>query len=229
MMSWRKEVHYFDRWYHLGLSWYLAHFPSRAYGRLASRRTGHEVAVFEATPLYLPNPFVPSRVKAFDPDMKLIAILRDPIERAFSHYRRELSLGRETLSFEDALEAEQERLESGRSEGAEGFYQSFAYRHHAYATRGLYLDQLHAWEELFPRDQLLVVASEEFFARPAAVLDRISSFLSLPPAPSETYAVMNAAPEGAIEPSTRQRLRERFAEPNAALYAHLGQDFGWSG
>jgi Sulfotransferase domain len=229
MVAWRKEVHYFDRWYHCGLPWYLAHFPTRLSGWLAAQRSGNEVAVFEATPLYLPNPFVPSRVAAVDPEMRLIAILRDPIERAFSHYRREQSLGRETLSFEDALDAEAGRLEAIRaSSSRENYYLSFVYSHFAYATRGFYLEQLLAWEEVFPRDQILVVPSEELFERPGDVLARVTSFLSLPPLAGGRYEVKGAAPPADIQPATRKRLIERFTEPNAALYEHLGLDLGWS-
>ena len=160
--------------------------------------------------------------------MRLIVVLRDPVERAFSHYRRERSLGRENLSFDEALDAEAERLRVAGDADGESFYLAHAYLHHAYATRGLYLDQLRAWEETFPREQILVTTSEELFRHTHETLARVTAFLSLPPHPSGAYDVTNAAPPGEIEPATRQRLIERFSGPNAALYAHLGRDLGWS-
>ena len=102
----RKEIHYFDHGYDRGPRWYRSHFPAR---RGAAYVTG------EASPSYLMHPLAPSRAAAFDPDMKLVAILRDPVERALSHHAMTTRKGQETLPFEAAVDAEAERLSGCRA------------------------------------------------------------------------------------------------------------------
>src|SRR5215216_7751234 len=101
--SW-KEVSFFDRHYARGESWYRGNFPSRPATWLARRRAGAEPIVGEASPGYLFHPHAPQRVATLLPNVRLIALLRDPVDRALSHYHHELALGRESLSFEEAIE-----------------------------------------------------------------------------------------------------------------------------
>jgi hypothetical protein len=126
--SW-KEVSYFDRHYRRGLSWYRGHFPIGAGDRL----------VGEASPGYLFHPLAPERVRATVPDAKLIALLRDPVDRALSHYHHEVALGREPLSFDEALEAEPERTrgEDERLVTEPGYF-SHAWWDYTYLARGRY-------------------------------------------------------------------------------------------
>src|SRR6187551_3563074 len=96
--SW-KEVCFFDRHWWRGEAWYRGQFPLRAGERL----------VGEASPSYLFHPLAPERARSLVPGAKLVALLRDPVDRAYSQYQHEVALGREPLSFEDALAAEEER------------------------------------------------------------------------------------------------------------------------
>src|SRR5436189_26280 len=90
-----KEVSFFDRHYARGERWYRAHLPVR-----------RRAVVGEASPSYLFHPLAPERVARMLPEARLIALLRNPVDRAFSHYQHEVALGREQLSFEDALAGE---------------------------------------------------------------------------------------------------------------------------
>ena len=99
--SW-KEVSYFDRHYARGPAWYRGNFPNKLRTRGA--------LVGEASPSYLFHPLGPRRVRELVPEARLVALLRDPVDRALSHYNHERALGREPLSFEDALAAEDDRL-----------------------------------------------------------------------------------------------------------------------
>src|SRR5205085_11737737 len=87
----------------------------------------------------------------------------------------------ETLPFEEAIEGEEERTAQEREKIVkdEG-YESYAYKHLSYLTRGIYVDQLRVWMELFPREQLLILKSEEFYADPATTLKQVLAFLNLP-------------------------------------------------
>ena len=107
-------------------------------------------------------------------------MLRDPVERAFSAYKHEYARGYEWESFEKALELEDERLvgEIDRMR-ADLTYESFTHRHHSYTHRGHYADQLERIFGLFPREQVHVIDSEAFFARPAQEYRALTDFLGL--------------------------------------------------
>jgi hypothetical protein len=225
--SW-KEVSFFDRHYARGEAWYRGHFPNRLRLGLAGRRTGREPLVGEASPSYLFHPLAPERVAALVPDVRLIAILRDPVERAFSHYNHEVALGREPLSFEQAIEREEQRTR-GEIERmlADPSYFSHAWWNHTYVARGRYAEQLRRWLAVFPRERLLVLASEELSTRPAAAYADVLHFLGLPSHDLTSYPRLNTREYASMSPQTRVLLAQRFAQPNRELAELLGRDVGW--
>ncbi|HEV2894458.1 MAG TPA: sulfotransferase, partial [Actinomycetota bacterium] len=105
-----KGVHFFDTAYGRGMSWYASRFPTKLTAWYVARRHGVELRTGEASPYYLFHPHVPARVAEHLPQVRLIALLRDPVGRAYSHYQHEVARGFETLSFEEAIEAEPARL-----------------------------------------------------------------------------------------------------------------------
>jgi hypothetical protein len=223
-----KEVRFFDLHFRRGEAWYRSHFPTKLAGRLLARRAGGRYITGEASPDYLPHPHAPVRLSRTLPDARLIVMLRDPVERAYSHFQHESALGFETHDFADALEAEQERLEGEyeRMEADPG-YHSFALQHYSYVRRGMYADQLKRWFALVPREHMLVVRSEDFYADPAAVYRDVVRFLDMPPHEPDVGDPRNALRYGAMEPDVRQRLRTAFAGPNRELERLLGRPMGW--
>jgi len=217
-----KEIHFFDNNSFRGLGWYRRYFPLRA--RMGDQVTG------EASPYYLFHPAVPARVAETLPDVRLIAILRDPVERAYSGYQLARRRGDETLEFEEALAREDERL-AGEEERIlrDPRYLSPAHRRLSYRTRGLYAEQLERWYERFPREQLLVVRSEDLFADPDATLQTVFAFLGLEPWSQAEYPALNRRPYSSMSDAARATLAEAFAEPNRRLEALLGRELGWQG
>jgi hypothetical protein len=217
--SW-KEVSYFDRHYARGEAWYRGNFPNvvRARGAL----------VGEASPSYLFHPLGPKRVKELVPEARLVALVRNPVDRALSHYHHEVALGREPLSFEDALAAEEERLK-GEEERlrSDPRYFSRAWWSHTYKARGRYAEQLERWLEIFPRGQLLILPSEELLAEPERAHAQVLEFLGAPPHRLDAYPRVFEQRYEAMKPETRVELAEYFAEPNRELYELLGRDLGW--
>jgi hypothetical protein len=224
-----KGVHFFDTNYGRGIDWYASRFPTRLYGWYVRRRHGAELRTGEASPYYLFHPQVPYRVARHLPDVKLIVLLRDPVVRAYSQYQHEVSRGFETLSFEEAIRAEPERL-AGEHERllAEPFYNSYHHQHHSYLARGRYDEQLATWRSLFPDEQLLVLTSERFFAEPHRTFQRVLDFLELPPFTPAAYEVHNAHDYRHMGEAMWATLVEHYREPNRRLYQTLGDDLGWS-
>jgi hypothetical protein len=125
--------------------------------------------VGQTSPLYIYEPKTASRIAQLLPRVKLIFILRNPVDRAYSHYWHEVKKGHETLSFEEALEQERFRI-------GQGFHQR---RHFSYVDRGRYARQLERYLRYFPREQLLVLLMEDMGRDPIAVIDRCCDFLEI--------------------------------------------------
>ena len=227
-VEWPKEIHFFDEKFGKGVRWYRSFFPLRARQRLAERR-GASLIAGEATPSYLFYPLVPERVAATLPEVRVIAMLRDPIERAYSHYQLMWRTGREKLSFEEAVAAEEKRLARERERFLAGDDGRLPHhRHRSYIARSLYAEQLERWLEHFPRDQLLVLRAEDFKTRPVETYEQVLSFLGVRQWQPEEFVPRNIGSYAPIEPELRARLEERFAESNARLAHMLGDDFGWT-
>lgn len=212
-----KEVHYFDHNYSRGESWYRAHFPLAR--RWRPWLTG------EATPYYLCHPGVPRRVAQAVPDVKIIVLLRDPVERAYSQYRMVRDEYRcECLTFEDALRAEERRLVGERERLArEPSYRSHSHLFFSYKERGRYAEQLERWFTYFDRDRMLLVKSEDLFARPREVLAEAFAFLQLPAWRPESLPIYNRGTyERPMSEEAREHLSKYFVEHNERLGLLLG-------
>jgi hypothetical protein len=220
----RKEPHYFTINYMRGHNWYRGQFPLRT---LLTR--GAPRIVGEATPDYLFDVRSPERLSVYAPDAKLIAILRDPVSRAFSHYQETRDVGLESLSFSDALDREEERL-AGEVEKmrVDPAYVSYARLWYSYTARGLYMEQVEHWQRYFSREQLLLLVTEDLLSRPAQTMQRVQRFLEVDECSWDSYPIVNTRSYAKLEPDLHDRLASIFAEPNRALYAYLGRDLNWS-
>ncbi len=225
----RKGAYYFATNFHKGVRWYRAHFPTELAMRTHARRANVDrVITGEACPYYIFHPLVPERVHALLPDSRFILMLRDPVSRAYSHYQQEMKRGSEHLSFEDAIQAEPERL-AGEEERMrrDPSYYSFNHQHYTYLARGHYLEQIQRWHASFDPDRLLIIDSAAFFADPDNGFSEVLRFLGLAQTSLSAYPQLNARSYGQIAPATRQLLREHFAEPNRRLEEYLGRSFSW--
>jgi sulfotransferase family protein len=228
-----KEVHFFDRKYHKGLMWYRGHFPTVWEKARAQQMQKQAFVTGEASPSYLFHPHVYKRVAQALPQVKLIVLLRNPVDRAYSQYYHSIELGYESRSFEEAIRDEQQRTAQERDKILRNeHYQSYAYKHHSYLTRGIYVDQLQAWMSFFPREQFLILKSEDFYADPATALKKVYAFLNLPVAEllsqKKEYKQLNNTSYSKMDEALRTRLEEYFRPHNARLYEFLDTDFGWN-
>lgn len=227
--AFRKEVHFFDKRFDRGLLLYRAYFPSRLAELRIARAQQNRHVVGEATPYYLFHPHAARRVWHTLPRVKLIILVRDPIDRALSHYHYEVRQGIETLSFQDAIDQEEQRL-SGEVERmlADERYVSFNHQHFSYLSRGIYVAQIRQWMALFPREQLLVLNSQELFTRTETVIRQVADFLGVDYCECRDAKKYNEAQYPDMEPSLRERLESYFAPHNQALQALVGIDLGWN-
>jgi hypothetical protein len=221
-----KEINFFDggrRYdadkFEKGEIWYRSHFPLQ-WSVHASQLT------FEASTSYMFNPLVARRIHNLIPDAKLIAILRNPVERAVSHYFHSKRKGYEALPIMAAFQAEDEKL---RPVLARKDYKSLIFRENSYKRRSLYYEQLKIYLRYFAMDNILVLKSEDLFNNPAATLQRVFHFLGL----DTKSCIKNLTPRNVgsnrtqIDPHIYEYLENYFRPHNHDLYELIGQDLGW--
>ena len=224
-----REVHYFDLNFHRGVRWYRSHFVTqRELDRIEAAAGGPALA-YEKSPYYIAHPLVPYRIRGLLPNVKLIALLRDPVERAASHHNHESARGFDTLDLTAALDREIERGDADRASLlADPLKPSFAHQHLTYLERGRYAEQLERWLAVFPRRQMLILDSAELFRNPAGAMSQICEFLELPAHVLPRYEAVGARKYSRMDPEIEQRLRAYFAPHNQRLWELIGDDFGWA-
>lgn len=223
-----KSPHYFDINYAKGRAWYLSHFPSDRARRRVQGDSPDAAIVGDASPYYMFHPLAADRVLADLPDVRVIVALRNPVDRAYSHYKERVKEGTEGLSFEDALAAEDDRTagEAARIMAEPGYY-SHHHEHSTYLARGRYLEQLTPWLPLEGEGRLLVLRSEDFYDDPQAWLERAYSFLGLPSFAVPATKHYNKLGDGGLSDDTRKRLEDYFRPSVDDLQGALGRDFDW--
>jgi len=226
--NYHKGVNYFDVNYDRDFSWYQGHFPTTAYLNSRGLDTHGLPITFEASGYYMFHPCAAERMARHLPQVRILAMLRDPVERAWSAYKHELARGYETESFERALALEDERLDGEVDRMlADPGYHSVSHRHHAYVRRGQYAEQLTRMGQYFPADRIHVLDSESFFEQPETTYGAVLDFLGLPQVLPAGFDRWNARPSSPMDESTRARLREHFAPHDRALAEMLGRDPAW--
>jgi hypothetical protein len=224
-----KEIHFFDINFCKGVAWYRAEFPSILHEHYAKQMGKRDLVTGEASPYYIFHPLAAERVSETIPQVKLIALLRNPVDRAYSHYYLEVRRGRETLSFEDAIDKGAERLAGEKEKLIEDEnYYSLNHRHYSYLARGIYVDQLKPWMSYFPREQILILRSEDLYDDPPATLERVTEFLDLPIWEPKRYEKYHRARYPKMSVATRERLVDYYEPHNQRLLEYLGMDFGWN-
>lgn len=223
-----KKTYFFDRYYDRGTDWYRAHFPTRRQRELVEERTGAPAITGEAAVNYMFNPVVLPRVRQTLPGVKVIVLLRNPVDRVWSHYHERVNAGIEPLSFREALDAEDERLagEVERMTVDSGYY-SENFDNYSYRARGRYLEHLEPWLDAFYPHQLLIVRSEDLYTQPHEVLEQTHRFLGLPDVPLTAHRY-NQLPANTLDPDLRAELGDYYRPHVQALEESLDRSLGWT-
>lgn len=215
-----KETYYFNRYYNKGKEWYESHFP-------AATKEG-QIAL-EATPFYFYHEPTAKRIyDTYGNDIKFIVMMRNPIERAYSHFKLNMKrkkagdrVKHELLTaFEDGLQMEHIRL---KDKGPDT-YEQFMF---SYINKGEYAKQVQRWFEIFKPENFLFVKSESMFDNTQRVYSAIVKFLGLEKHKLRKKLAYNSTKKGRMDPKTRKLLSDHFKPHNKELYKILGIDFGW--
>lgn len=219
-----KEVHYFNRMFTGYEKDYRFHFPTKFLAFFYKIILRRKFLTFDATPTYSYHPYTPYRVYQMIPEIKLIFLLRNPVDRAYSHYNFSRDKGIERLSFHDALKQETERLKGEEK----SFFQNMDYRSNfSYFNRGLYIYQIMRWFKYFPMKQFLIITSETFYKYPKKTLQKIFNFLSLDNHNYRHFKVYNKGNYKKLDKKIRDQLIEKYKPYNEKLSRYLGIRFDW--
>ena len=206
----KKEIHFWSSYFELGLDWYLSHFPPTS--------SEQNFLSGEASTNYFDFDCVPDRMYRFLPQTKLIILLRNPVDRAISHYYHSVREGWEHRSFEDAIERQMQKFDRD----CDPWNQQGNY-----LTRGMYVTFIKKWMEVFPANQLLILNSQDFYENPGNTLTQVFEFLDIPDRKVQDSKKYNAGSYASINPSVYQQLRDYYQPYNRELEDYLGMKFSW--
>ena len=226
-----KEVHFLDNptFYRFGEKWYRSYFPTRSQMESLGQQLGYRPVTGEATPSMVSDVYAINAHKHV-PDARLVMVLRNPVDRAYSHYHHmRRSFFGEPLSFWDALDAEERRIGARRPPAnTRQRQQKRSFKRYSYARRGMYIDQIEHWLQYFPREQLKIFSYEQLVNSPDEVCNELCAHIGLPPMTFETGEKRNTGHYNEpMEERCRERLTELYRPYNRRLFTFLGEDWGW--
>lgn len=215
----RKEIRFFTKEYNKGINYYRSFFPLK-------KKNGQITG--EATPTYLFFHKCPRRVYKYYPNIKIIVILRNPIERAYSQYNfikyTNRTPGNEPLSFKKALEQEGKRIDFNNIESFDDNYKRYSYK-----AKGLYYYQLKRWFKYYSREQFLIIESSDFFQNTQKVLNETFKFIGIRCKSGKElrFKIYNKNEYPPIDNETKKHLSKYFKLHNQKLYDLLGTKYDW--
>ncbi|MFX1392248.1 MAG: sulfotransferase domain-containing protein [Promethearchaeota archaeon] len=243
--AYRKEIKYFIRiysktnsrnrivdkkdlvlsqiYYNLRINDYKAYFTfliTKYFYKYILRR---KFITGEASSIYMFHPNVPNRVFYMLPSIKLIILLRNPIDRVYSDYhflKNYGNINRDKFpSFEEVIKKEEKKLRK-KSKISNRL-------HNIILERGRYLPYIKNWLRYFPKEQILIIKSEDLFENPHKIINEVFKFLDLPMFQSNEYKKYNVGRYKMMEEETRKWLINYYKPNNYQLYKFLGRNFGW--
>jgi len=215
------DLHFFEYMISDKISWYKSHFP---------RKSKNSFVTGEFTSTYMYHKKVPERIFNLIPKIKLIVILRNPIDKAYSTYNQQSHFNEVTSSFEETIKAEFARIDliknhieyTNNNPNFDNYVEYNIIRH------GIYFNYLEKWFKIFPKKQIFVVDSNELENFPQQTLNKVFEFLNLSPHEIPNLAKVNIGKYSPMTESTRQSLIEFYKPHNAKLNNLLGTNFDWN-
>jgi hypothetical protein len=225
-----KDIRFYDKYFHKGQDWYKTYFPSKTEETFNQLFHKNSIQTVDATERYLEHPLAAIRIKKITPNAKFIILLRNPIDRAFSHYMMNVDRNMESLSFEESLLKEHSRIDNKleKMQNDSSFYDDNYFRY-GYTDRSIYVTKLKRWLSIFSREQFLIIQSEEFLEKPDLIYKQTIEFLGLKKWTLNNFKQFKKRdykiPQ--MKPETRENLIKLFEPHNQQLYNLLGKKFNW--
>ncbi|MCB0401870.1 MAG: sulfotransferase domain-containing protein [Flavobacteriales bacterium] len=217
-----KEIFFFNDQnnYQKGLNWYRAHFP------LKSTLEDSKITL-DGSANYFESKDAPARIKKDLPGAKLILLLRNPVDRAYSHYKMAVELGFEKLSFQDALAAENDRLKTSREHDVALYGHDYVFQKLGYRSKGVYIDFLTHWLKHFPLNSIKIIDSRTLHTHTEEVYGQVLDYIGLSPFTPGHFEVLKKSTAEKMPDSVRRELHDFYEPHNEALFKLIGKSFLW--
>ena len=227
-----NEITYFNNKHKNSINWYKSLFPS-IFTKKFRKILGKKTLTCEASGNYILNPNSPKRIKAIIPNVKFIVMLRNPVDRTLSHYKRRIRNKKETKSLDDLIEYELNNFEKEFTNYVNNENSIALYPAISYLSNSKYSQQIEIWFKYFPRDQFLFINSNDYFKNPLKEYNRILTFLELPSHYPDLKGKRGISPSGIydkiiIQPKTIKFLNDYFLSWNEKLFNLIKVKYDWS-
>ena len=228
LKGYKKAPKFFDHNYYRGILWYRAHYPS-IFRYFSNGELNRDLICLDASQDMIYHPLSAGRIATHIKNPKFIVMFRNPVDRAYSHYKHRQRVKAENLTFEDAIASEPERLGDIRKRLIDGDENIPLYNflNYSYLARGLYAQQMEIWFNQFPRSNFLFLKSENFFENPRTGYLKVLEFLNLPLWEPDEFPNSNPGKYSTMKPETRAKLIEYFRPYNQSFYELMEEDYKW--
>ena len=221
------EIGFFDDNYHLGLNWYRSMFPTKYEKQKVIQKFG-KFLTYDVTPWYVRRPWTANRIKSLLPSVKIIVVLRNPVDRTYSHYhltRREKGL---TKSFEEIIDEDIQKINNYDDDlkNSEEYYAELVQNSHI--ARGFYLEQLEIWLTIFDKKNILIISSEDLAENTQKTMNSIFNFLDLENQIIPNLQKINVGKYPKMKEETRKTLENYFFDHNKNLFKKIEKYFNWN-
>tara|TARA_Y100000996_G_C22552171_1_gene654098 strand:+ start:1429 stop:2511 length:1083 start_codon:yes stop_codon:yes gene_type:complete len=224
-----RNAHFFEYMYSNKLQWYKLHFPTNLYKSFYHLKNKKKLLVGEQTGTYYAHPDVPKRIREHLPDVKLIAMFRNPVKSTYSKYYHFFNEGQELNSFDDAIKMELERIKIANENPdfvtSNPNFDSDVNFH--YLRHGHYAEKLKNWFSVFPKEQILILTNDEFNADIDKTLNQVFDFLELPSYTVKNKIKHNVGKYPEMKDSTKKLLQNYFKPHNEEFYNLIGRKLDW--
>ena len=221
------NIGFFNENYHLGINWYKSLFPTVFYKKKMESKN-KQCLFFDVTSTYMEEELTAKNIYEVNPNQKIIVILRNPVDRAYSHYHVNVKEKSEKRSFEDAVFEEMNRIKSERIiQNKNKNLRVFTPNNIHYLKKGFYALQLKSWFKIFPREQILVLSTEEFQEDQNLIYKKIFDFLNIPNMKIKSIEKMEKGNYIPMKHDTRNLLLDYFRQCNHELFELINSEFDW--
>ncbi len=216
---------FFNDNFHLGINWYKSFFPTIFTRNKIKSKFGN-CLTFDVTTTYMEEESTANNVYQTKPNMKIIVILRNPVDRAYSQYHLNVREKVEKRSFEEVIEENMNRLDKESHERHEIKPQFLAEKNN-YLKKGLYAQQLRHWLKIFPRKNILIMSTDEFESNQQTIYNKIFGFLNICQFEIKNTEKMEKGNYTPMESETRSLLLDYFRSYNNELFKLIDKKFDW--
>ena len=224
------DLHFFEYMISDKISWYKSHFPTKFTKNYYKFKSKNNFVTGEYTSTYMYNKNVPKRISKLLPNVKLIIILRNPVDKAYSTYSQQYSFNEFSSSFEETIHAEFKRMELCKLQ-PELYTKNPDFDSNVITNiirHGIYSEYLEKWIKFFPKDQILIIDSDDLKNSTQETVNQVFNFLNVFPYKINNLSKINVGKYVPLDKKSKEFLSEFYKPYNEKLNNLFDTKFNWN-